>query len=89
MTSSAQETYVNYMNKIVANRLSMTAMIVENNFYNYALGTDKFRYEPSETQMSMSLEELRAMYFGEPGINSIREYKTKRQFVLPEGLAPF
>ena len=43
MTAEEQEAYSKSINSMVSSRTSMTAMIVENNFYNYALGTDKYR----------------------------------------------
>ena len=43
MSAEEQEAYVKSINSTVNSRTSMTALIVENNFYNFALGTNKYR----------------------------------------------
>ncbi len=43
MSTEEQEAYIKSINSIVNSRTSMTALIVENNFYNFALGTNKYR----------------------------------------------
>ena len=45
MTSEEQAAYIKSINSIVNSKTSMTALIVENNFYNFALGTNKYRID--------------------------------------------
>ena len=88
MTADAQNTYVNYMNNIVSNRLSMTAMIVESNFYNVALGTDKYRYDPADVRPAVNKDELQQKYLWDIPSMSVKEFKDKRE-IKKKDIQPF
>jgi len=83
LTQSAQESYIKYMNSVAANRLSITAMIVESNFYNFALGTDKFRKEEAVTP-TITLEELQKKFGTDLLQRVLPEFKDPAEFTLPE-----
>ena len=59
LSGDTLDAYIKYINSVVNNRTSMTAVIVENNFYNFALGTSKFRYDPSLTGDLLTKKQLR------------------------------
>ena len=88
MSSSALETYVKYMDSVANNRLKITNMIIESNFYNFALGTNKYLREETETEYKYTKEELEKLYETDPERAVILEYKHPREFV-PKNVRPF
>ena len=66
----------------------MTAMIVESNFYNVALGTDKYRYTPVETNFDMTKEELEEFFREDIYKRILPDFNNKRQtdFTKPAGI---
>ena len=62
LSGNTLDAYIKYINSVVNNRTSMTAVIVENDFYNFALGTSKFRYEPGTDTGVMTKKQLREEY---------------------------
>ncbi|MBR5731437.1 MAG: sulfatase-like hydrolase/transferase, partial [Firmicutes bacterium] len=80
MSQSAQETYVNYMNKVAKNRREMTNMIVESNFYNVALGTNKYRKEDTEEpEGGITREDLEKMFEMDINQRIIKEFKDPKE----------
>ena len=80
MSSSALETYVKYMDSVANNRLKITNMIIESNFYNFALGTTKYRVEETETQYDLTKDQLEKLYEYPAEKAVIYEYKNPRTF---------
>ena len=82
LTQSAQESCIKYMNSVASNKLSITPMIVESNFYNFALGTNKYRKESegSGGGSTKSLEELQRQYNGDLTRRVLPEYKAPAKF---------
>ena len=80
LTQSAQESYIKYMNNVASNKLSITPMIVESNFYNFALGTDKYRKSESGSGSVKTPEELQKIYNGDLTRRVIPEYKNPIEF---------
>ena len=88
MSQSALDTYVKYMDSVANNRLKITNMIIESNFYNFALGTNKYLREETETEYKYTKEELEKLYETDPERAVILEYKHPREFV-PKNVRPF
>ena len=80
MSQSALDTYVKYMNNVVSNRRKITNMIVESNFYDFALGSNKYRREETETQYELTKEELEKLYEYNAEKAVIQEFKNPRTF---------
>ncbi|MCR5010130.1 MAG: sulfatase-like hydrolase/transferase [Clostridia bacterium] len=88
MSQSAMDTYVKYMDSVANNRLKITNMIIESNFYNFALGSNKYIREESETQFELTKEQLEKLYEYNAEKAVIREYKDPRTFEKKE-VRPF
>ncbi|MBR6236481.1 MAG: hypothetical protein IKR16_01935, partial [Firmicutes bacterium] len=84
MSQSALDTYVKYMDSVANNRLKITNMIIESNFYNFALGSNKYIREESETQYELTKEQLEKLYEYNAEKAVIREYKDPRTFEKKE-----
>ncbi len=84
MSQSALDTYVKYMDSVANNRLKITNMIIESNFYNFALGSNKYIREEAETQFELTKEQLEKLYEYHAEKAVIREYKDPRTFEKKE-----
>ena len=84
MSQSALDTYVKYMDSVANNRLKITNMIIESNFYNFALGSSKYIKEETETQYDLTREQLEKLYEYNAEKAVIREYKDPRTFEKKE-----
>ena len=80
MSSSALDTYVKYMDSVAKNRLSITNMIVESNFYNVALGSNKYIREETETNYDLTKEQLEQLFETPAEKAVIDEFKNPRTF---------
>ena len=80
MSQTALDTYVKYMNNVVSNRRKITNMIIESNFYDFALGSNKYRREETETQYDLTKDQLKKLYDHDAEKAVIREYKNPRTF---------
>ena len=80
MSQSALDSYVKYMNNVVSNRRKITNMIIESNFYDFALGSNKYRREEVETQYDLTKDELEKLYEYDAVRAVIREFKNPRTF---------
>ena len=86
LTQAAQESYIKYMNNVASNKTSITAMIVESNFYNFALGTNKYRIASESggnNGSGKTIRELEFEYLGDPTRRVLPEYKNPAEYTLP------
>ncbi len=82
LTQSAQDAYIKYMNNVAANKLSITPMIVESNFYNFALASGKYRSSSEGSSGTVkSIEELIKDFKGDLTRRVLPEYKAPAKFV--------